>query len=224
MPQTRPARGPYAGSTVGRNHELEGRSSTPATTTRNTEGSKPGMRGRPKGSKNKPKGLVPAELTEKMLPLLQKQLSPESFDYIEGVLKRGKPIETKRELDVMIAMLARNLMPAMVHETLPVDEGGLGGLQYRKDVTERLKILNSMLTLRRQIEKEQDDSDKPANSVLVKLVGERLDNARVGILVGIQPGAVAGDADRAGRQADTIRAVPDQVSERPLLGTGGKQE
>lgn len=182
------------------------------------------MRGRPKGSKNKPKGLVPAELTEKMLPLLQKQLSPESFDYIEGVLKRGKPIETKRELDVMIAMLARNLMPAMVHETLPVDEGGLGGLQYRKDVTERLKILNSMLTLRRQIEKEQDDSDKPANSVLVKLVGERLDNARVGILVGIQPGAVAGDADRAGRQADTIRAVPDQVSERPLLGTGGKQE
>lgn len=155
-----------------------------------------------------------------MLPTLQKQLSPESYEYIEGVLKKGKPIETKRELDVMIAMLARNLIAAITNETLTLNESG-----FRKDITERLKILNSMLTLRHQIEKASDDGNKPGEHTLLKLVGDRklLDGGRLGLLVGVQPGGVVGDADGTGRQPVQVGAVSDQVLERPLLGTGGEQ-
>lgn len=216
MPGTRTARGSY---NVGGTREPKQPSPT-ATPVRSTEGPQPGKRGRPKGSRNKPKGIIPSELTEKMLPALQKQLSPESFEYVEGVLKKGKPIQTRRELDVMIAMLARNLMAALTDETLSLAEVG-----FRKDITERLKILNSMLTLRHQIEKNSDDGSKPGESVLIKLVGDRqlLDNGRLGVLVGLQPGSLVGDADRAGRAAPPPRTVPDQVLERPLPGESGEQ-
>lgn len=216
MPGTRTARGTYAGSS-----EITKKvADAPATPTRSTEGSRPGKRGRPKGSKNKPKGLVPSEMTEVMLPTLQKQLSPESFAYVEGVLKKGKPIETKRELDVMIAMLARNLIAALTNETLALQEVG-----FRKDITERLKILNSMLTLRHQIEKVSNDGDKPGEQVLLKLVGDRniLDGRRLGILVGDAASGVAGDTDRAGRETVRVGAVPSPVPERPLLGEGSEQ-
>ena len=213
MPGTRTVRG---------SHNVGGAEDRERTdpSQRSTEGSRPGKRGRPLGSKNKPKGLVPSELTEKMLPTLQKQLSPESFEYIEGVLKKGKPIETKRELDVMIAMLARNLIAAITHETTGLEDHG-----FRKDITERLKILNSMLTLRHQIEKASDEGNKPGESVLLKLVGDRklLDGKRLGILVGDGASPVAGDADRTGRQAVRAGAVPDSLPERPLLGTSGEQ-
>lgn len=226
MPMTKTLHGMRAGSTQGKHRELV--DTTPkagSATKRSTEGSRLGKRGRPKGSKNKPKGLMPSDLTEKLLPVLEKQLAPESFEYIESVLKGGRPLDTKRELDVIIALLARNLMPAIVHETLPPEEGGLGGTVFRKDVTERLKILNSFLTLRHQIEKLQDEGSKPGESVLLKLVGDRklLDSGRLGVLVGVQPGTMAGDADRVGRQADQAGALSDQVLERPLLGTSGEQ-
>jgi hypothetical protein len=214
-----------AGSTVGRNGELLDGADVNSAPRKATEGSRPGKRGRPPGSKNKPKGLLPSDLTEKLLPVLKLQLSPDSYEYIDGVLKKGKPIETKRELDVIIAMLARNLMPAMVQETLPPEDGGMGGLVYRKDVTERLKILNSFLTLRHQVEKQQDDGSKPGDQVLFKLVGDRklLDSGRLGVLVGFQPGGMAGDADGAGRAPDPVRDLPNPLPERPLLGTSGEQ-
>lgn len=215
MPVTRTLRGSYAGG------RKESTTDPEATGERGDTAGKP-KRGRPIGSKNRPKGLVPAELTEKMLPMLAKQLSPESFEYVEGVIKHGRPIETKRELDVVIAMLARNIIPALINETLPEEAGGSGG-QYRKDVTERLKILNSFLTLRHQIEKTQDDGTKPGESVLLKLVGDRNIAGRLGVLVGVQSGVLAGDTDGTGREANDLGAVPDQVPQRPLLGTSGEQ-
>lgn len=215
MPGTRTARGTYAGS-----REVGKKIADPsAPPSRSTESPKPGKRGRPPGSKNRPKGLVPSELTEKMLPTLQRQLSPESFEYIEGVLKKGKPIETKRELDVMIAMLARNLIAAITHET-----DGLEQFGFRKDITERLKILNSMLTLRHQIDKASDDGNKPGEHTLLKLVGDRklLDGRRFGVLVGDPTGGLAGDADGAGRETVRVGAVSGEIPERPLLSTGGE--
>lgn len=216
MPGTRTARGAYAGSSEIAKKTAEG----PATPAKTTEGSRPGKRGRPPGSKNKPKGIVPAEALDRMLPELKKQLSPESFDYIEGVLKKGKPIETKRELDVMIAMLARNLIAAITQETMGLAEHG-----FRKDITERLKILNSMLTLRHQIDKASDDGNKPGESVLLKLVGDRklLDGRRLGLLVGDATSGMAGDADGTGREAVRVGAVSGPIPERPLLGTSGEQ-
>jgi hypothetical protein len=154
-----------------------------------------------------------------MLPFLKKQLSPESYEYIEGVLNKGKPIETKRELDVIIAMLARNLIAALADETLNIQAG------FRKDLTERLKVINSMLTLRHQIEKQVDDGTKPGESVLLKLVGDRqlIDTGRLGVLVGVQSGVLAGDADGAKRPADAIRALSNPAVERSLLGTYSEQ-
>lgn len=219
MPRTHTLRGTVTGS----QHRDLMRPDASDNPSRSVEAARPQVgkkAGRPRGSKNKPKGIITSEVTEKMLPVLQKQLSPESYEYVKGVLKQGRPIETKRELDVMIAMLARNLIAALADETMNLDAG------FRKDLTERLKVINSMLTLRHQIEKNSDDGSKPGESVLVKVIGDRklLDNGRLGVLVGVQPGGVAGTVDGTGRTPDRVGAVSDQLPERPLLSTSGEQE
>src|SRR5688500_14802087 len=102
---------------------------------RGTEGSRPGKRGRPPGSLNKSRSLVPQNVGKKLLQHMQEQLSPEQFEYLKGVVKDGKPIQTKDEIDTLIALLSRNLYPALIAEMLPPAEGGMGGV-YRKDVTD----------------------------------------------------------------------------------------
>lgn len=215
---------------------------TPAP--RSTEGSKPtpnasmerkSRGGRPAGSKNKPKGLVPKELANELLLLMQDQLPAEHFEYMRGVVRDGKAISTKQELDTLILLLSRNLYGALIEEMRPpaapenLDEAldmvkETGELEpkvkFRRDVTERLKVLNSMLALRNQIERREEPEDD-GDSPVLKLWASRRMEGRVAVLVqgvtpdgpepaadggrsrpALPPGSVAGDADRTGRSTD----------------------
>lgn len=189
---------------------------------RTTEGSRPGKRGRPAGSVNKSRSLVPKAVGAKLLDHMQEQLSPEQFDYLKGVIRDGKPIQTKDEIDTLIALLSRNLYPALIAEMLPPEEGGLGGV-YRKDVTDRLKIVQGLLNLRHQIDKN-DEPDNTKSDTILSITAKRGFNLdRLGILVGQQSVSLERSPDGVGGQADAVRALPDTLSERPLDDEGSEQ-
>ena len=189
---------------------------------RTTEGSRPGKRGRPPGSKNKSRGLIPAKAGKQLLDHMQEQLSPEQFAYLKGVVADGKPIQTKDEIDTLIALLSRNLYPALIGEMLPEEEGGSGGV-YRKDVTDRLKIVQGLLNLRHQIDKRDEPDTDKSDTILSITAARGFNVERLGILVGGQSGSLERSTDGTGREAYEIRALPDTLSERPLDVQSGEQ-
>jgi len=164
---------------------------------RSTEGPRPGepapeskkRRGRPKGSTNKPKSLVPKELASELLLIMKDQLPPEHFEYMKSVIKDGGAISTKQELDTMLLLLGRNLYPFLIEETKP--QTGPDGEPippfFRKDVTERLKVWKSLLDTRAQIEKNEKAPDDGESPVL-KLWASRGMQGRLAILMqGVTP-------------------------------------
>lgn len=194
---------------------------------RSTEGPKPTPNesrkrvGRPKGSTNKPKSLVPKELANELLLLMKDQLPPEHFAYMKGVINEGKAISTKQELDTMLLLLGRNLYPFLIEETKPKldEDGNPVPPEFRKDVTERLKVWKSLLDTRAGIEKNEKPEEEGETPVL-KLWASRSMEGRVAVLVNgaapdgpesvngghplpaLPPGSPAGDDDGAGRGTD----------------------
>lgn len=206
----------HANSRTGK-RSTEGSKQTGAVArTRNLAGEK--RRGRPPGAKNKPKSLMPVELAEQMLLTFEGVVPPEHFEYLKKVVKGGESVSTERELDILILLLGRNLHPALVQEMqgeneLEFDEDGtvLGSKKkvvFRRDVTERLKVLNSLIGLKHQVEKSKAD-EKDGEQPLLKIVADRdlLAGGRLGILVGGVSGSMVGDADDAGRSAIPARTV-----------------
>lgn len=193
--------------------------------TRNLSGAK--RRGRPPGAKNKPKSMVPAALADELLVRLEGTLPAEHYEYLKAVVKKGDAVSTEKELDILIVLLGRNLHPALIEETNNVkprtphgDEEGEDGddsqgiTVFRKDVTERLKVLNSLLSLRHQMEKSKDEQ-KDGKQPLIQIVADRnlLDGGRLGVLVGGVPGPVVGDTDGTGRPALPPRTVSSPLPE-----------
>lgn len=194
---------------------------------RSTEGPRPGepapdskvrrSRGRPKGSTNKPKSLVPKELANELLLIMKDQLPPEHFEYMKGVIKDGGAISTKQELDTMLLLLGRNLYPFLIAEPQPkqkvdpingkplFNDDGTPTMEephFRRDVTERLKVWKSLLDTRAQIEKNEKPEDEGESPVL-KLWASRGMEGRLAILVrgmtdGPEPDGTANAGDAGG--------------------------
>lgn len=202
----------------------------------------PRKAGRPKGSKNKPKGLIPTELASAMLLQMQDTLPPEHFEYMRGVVKEGKAISTRQEMSILILLLSRNLYPALVMESLsgsepetsaseffedplaedggyevPKKETGPKMPTFRKDVTERLKVLQGLLASYERMERGDKDADTKQDVILQVTARRGLDSGRVSALIGVLPGAMAGNADEPNGQAYVVGDVSDQDSQRPLL-------
>lgn len=153
------------------------------TSFRSNENPSPSRKaGRPRGAKNRPKSLIPQELANEILLIMEDQIPAEHLKYIKGVVRDGKAISTKQELDALILLLSRNLYPALVQETKQNQDGEVEEFTFRKDVTERLKVLNSFLNLRNQVEKrEEPEVDK--ESPVLKLWADRGMTGRMAILV-----------------------------------------
>jgi hypothetical protein len=158
--------------------------------------------GRPKGSRNKPKGMVPQDLAEKVLATMSDQLDAAGLDYVKGVLKDGKPVSTKNELQTLIVLLSRNLWAALVDEMRPpeapdnvddaiemVKETGTTepNQVFRRDVTDRLKVLTSLLNLMHQIEKQEAEKADDGDNPLIKIWAARGMRDRVAVLIDGSP-------------------------------------
>jgi hypothetical protein len=189
---------------------------------RSTEGSRPGKRGRPLGSKNKSKTVIPTAVGNQLLRHMQEQLSPEQFEYLKGVVHDGKPIETKSEIDTLIALLSRGLYPALIGEITATGEDGEQAA-LRKDVTDRLKIVQGLLNLRNQIDKRDEPEPDKSDTILTITAKRGFNLERLGVLVGQRTDRVDGGADGVGGESDIIRALPDSFSERPQHVPSGEQ-
>lgn len=191
--------------------------------TRNLSGEKR-RAGRPSGATNKSKSLVPTDLADKMLLAFEGNIPAEHYAYLKSVVKGGSAVSAEKELDILILLLGRNLHPALVgemggeEEVSVNDETGEVSVErkvvFRRDVTERLKVLNSLLTLRHQIDKGKDDG-KVGNQPLLTIVADRnlLEGGRLGILVGTASGPVAGNADRIERLTIPSRTISNPISQ-----------
>jgi len=203
--------------------------------TRNLSGEKRN-KGRPAGSTNKSKSLVPTDLADKMLLAFQGNIPAEHYNYLKSVVKGGAAVSAEKELDILILLLGRNLHPALVGEMEPEkevvvdDETGEVSMTekkvvFRRDVTERLKVLNSLLTLRHQVEKAKDDG-KGGVQPLLTIVADRklLDGGRLGVLLGGVPGPMAGNLDRVERPAIPARTISNPDAERPFDIPAGEEK
>lgn len=172
------------------------------------KGATTGKRGRPAGSTNKPKSLVPKDIADTMLLAMRDQLPPEHYEYVKGVVKDGKAVSTKTELQTLILLLSRNLWAALVDEMNPApepenlddaielikDTGTTAPKQvFRRDVTERLKVLNSLLSLLNQIEKRDEDRKVDGENPLIKIWAARGMQARVAVVINTLPELPAGE-------------------------------
>jgi len=142
-----------------------------------------------------------------MLIAFEGQIPPEHFEYLKRVVKGGDVVSTEKELDILIVLLGRNLHPALIQEMVPTDDDEP---KFRRDVTERLKVLNSLLSLRHQIDKNKDEA-KDGKQPLLQIVADRelLAGGRLGVLVGGLSGGMAGNADGVGQPALPPRTLPD---------------
>jgi hypothetical protein len=168
--------------------------------------------------------MVPTDLASTFLEAFEGAIPKEQYNYLKDVVKGTGSVSTEKELDILILLLGRNLHPALIsemggEEEMQVDEvtGAITTVKkvvFRRDVTERLKVLNSLLSLRHQVEKNKDDG-KDGEQPLLKIVANRalLDGGRLGILVGGVPGPVVGDADGTGWSAVPPRTVSSTISE-----------
>lgn len=167
-----------------------------------------GRGGRPKGVKNKPKGLIPLPVAEDLIKSLQPLLPAEQMRYLRSVLKDGAALDTRRELDTLILLLNRSIWPALAYEAVPFEDpappkSAVGDDEdeeddskpatgpsrpsttvLRKDVTDRLKVLNSLLNLRANLDKSEHAKDGDESQPILKLFAERGLETRIAILVG----------------------------------------
>ncbi len=203
-------------------------------------------RGRPKGSPNKPKGLMPKEVMDDLIPQLRDMLPPEKFEYLKGVIKEGKPVSTRAEMEILILLVSRNLYPALLLESstsektvkpvneffeddeegeseAPITEPKEKSIYFRKDVTERLKVLQGLLTSYEKIERADEDKDSGSDTILKLTIKRGFDTDRILKLVGGGTGTVAGNADGVEGFPDDLGDVSDQAAEGPRLLSGGEQ-
>lgn len=199
--------------------------------------------GRPKGSKNKAKSLVPLEVANELLLKLQPLMTTEQFEYMRGVIKDGKSIVAERELDVLIAALRVQVLTGMAVEAEGEDETegidpemldelgikpktGIKMPKFSKDVTERLKVLQSLLGEKLKMERSRDEGADNRSQPILEIFARRgIGAERLGVAVGPVPGGLGGSTDYIELRADGTRTVSDTIPERPVsTESGGEGE
>jgi hypothetical protein len=173
---------------------------------------------------------VPQEVATKLLAVVEGYLPKEHTDYLRKVIKDGAVLSTKHELDILLAVLNRNLMFAMLEEMPreiidPVTKARtLKAYMPNKDITDRIKAAKEMLSLRNTIDKGEREGDDPDQPLLTIIAGRGVDPARLRLLVGLdagrlslpssdEPGVLLGESLRVEQPADGLGALPDQISE-----------
>lgn len=197
-------------------------------------------RGRPTGSKNKSKSIVPKEVANEILDKLKPVLPQEHYDYMRGVIAQGKKVNIERELDVIIMLLNRQLIPAIIVETdgeamdidpeiaeelkLNQSSSTLKMPAFSKSVSERLKVVQSFMDMKLRLERQKDENKQEREQPILTVFAKRgLDIDRLGIIASAVPSGVGGGADNVKWTTDTARAVSDTVPQRQVIEQGGSQ-
>ena len=193
-------------------------------------------RGRPSGSKNKSKSIVPAEVANEILNKLKPVLPEEHYEYMRGVIAKGRKIDIERELDVVIMLLNRQLIPALIVETEGKVEDGDEEMSpeqlsstikmpaFSKSVSERLKVVQGFMEMKLRMERHKDESKQEKQQPILTVFAQRgIDIQRLGIIAGAVTSSVGGSPDNAGGPADSARTVSDTIPQRQLAESSSGQ-
>lgn len=201
----------------------EGRNRDTASVYKATETKR--QRGRPKGALNKPKALVPKEMALAILDKMEPMMEKEDYEYHKSVILRGKKIAVERELDILILLLRQQLVPALIAELEgePLPEGvedpqasAIKMPEFKKEITERLKVLQSMISLKMQQERSRSDTPVNGNPIVQIFANRQLAGDRLRIAVEHKSGSVGGSTDDSEWESDSSREVPVALLERPI--------
>lgn len=192
------------------------------------------QRGRPKGARNKAKSLIPTEMANAILLKMQPLLTEAQFEYYKGVIRDGKSIALEQELDILILLLTRQVVPALIVETegeqLPegIEDPNPSAIkmpELKKEVAERLKVLQGFMDMKFKNERARDEGADQNKKPIIEIFARRgLAGDRLRIAFEHQSGGVGGSADESEPDADVIGEIPVALSERPIslpgLGEG----
>lgn len=186
-------------------------------------------RGRPLGSKNKPKGLLPKEFAAEFLGVVRELLPPEHYEEMRQAIQEGKSISTLAEARITLKLMGPPIWKRLIDEARPkaqatdIDPDALeeiGGSPVReqtfsRDLNERLKVYMSLMDFVDKSERRDDEAADPRQKPILEVFARRgIDSERLRILVGVESGSVGGNADEAGGQGSQPRAIPDTIPER----------
>lgn len=189
-------------------------------------------RGRPKGSKNKPKALIPKEVAADLLGVVKQTLPPELYQEMKEAIRSGKNISTINEARILMKLMGPPVWQRLIEEVQPkkapvtdidpdlIDEiGGMPDDQppgFDKDLNERLKVLINLMSFVAKLEQNDEAADSTEKPILEIIARRGLDSERIKFLVGVESGNVGGNTDGVGRADSGTGAIPNQLSERPL--------
>ena len=190
-------------------------------------------RGRPKGSKNKPKSLIPKELASEFLGIVRELLPPENYEEMRQAVMDGKNISTLAEAKITLKLMGPPIWRALIEERKPkkkptadidpdilaeigeTEESDTSG--FGRPLNERMKIYLSMLQFIDKVEERHEsarsDREKPQITVLAT---RGIDAGRLRGLVEIESGSVGGSTDRGGWKTLSAGTLPSEAPERQV--------
>lgn len=176
-------------------------------------------RGRPPGSKNKPKTVISQAQLDKFRAKVGQYLPADDLEYITTILEGTEKSELSRDIDIFLALQLKALYPHLADE---IEQGKL-----TREATQRSSTVKELLALRFQMEKqEKGDSSGNQYTFIQNIFDSRLPPERLAALVGIGigpglpevpprqlPERLLGGADDDEEAADEARAVSGEVLE-----------
>lgn len=167
--------------------------------------------GRPLGSKNKPRGLIPKELASEFLGIIKDMVPTEYYEEMRGAIREGKAISTLTEAKITLKLMGPPIWRRLISEGKPIDE--TKPIEFSRDLNERLKVYTGLMAFIEKVEDEQepDNSKKPIFEIFA---GRGVDAGRVKFLLGYESGAVGGDSDEVGGETLVARTVSGELPER----------
>lgn len=171
-------------------------------------------RGRPPGSKNRPKAVISIESVKAFRDKVGPYLSPEDSTYLVEVLTGTKDPELQKDMDIFLALQFKALLPQLAEE---IKSGNL-----TREATSRSSIVKELLSLRFQMEKHgKDDAETNQMTFIQNIFNARgIDDDRLRILVSRPDGAarqlpsdLSGGVDRDEEPADDARAISGSLPE-----------
>lgn len=197
-------------------------------------------RGRPKGSKNKPKALIPKEVASDLLGVVKQTLPPELYQEMKEAVRSGKNISTINEARILMKLMGPPVWQRLIEEAKPKNipvtdidpdlQDEIGGMPddqaagFDKDLNERLKVLINLMSFVAKLEQNDEAADSTEKPILEIIARRGLDSERIKFLVGVESGNVGGNADGVGRADGGVRTIPSELSERPLDLQDSEQE
>jgi hypothetical protein len=188
-------------------------------------------RGRPVGSRNKPRGLIPKELANEFLGVVQTLLPAEHYEEMKSAIKDGKSISVLSEAKITLKLMGPPIWKRLIDEGSKqvqkpagidadmVDEIGEAPLPagFSRDLNERMKIYMGLMEFIDKAERRNDEGTPSSKKPILEIFARRgVDGDRLRILVGIESGSVGGDANQSGRQALGIGTIPDTLPQRSV--------